>query len=590
MITTMVNNRGPESQSRTISIVHTKSPSSMHHSEPECEVHSTIKMQVKRSEQDHHPSTRKNRMGSISSKEDPVFQEQCMTVARWKEQTSPKSEKSNWGSQEEKVNTVIDPKTKENDFLRQKEIVEISNVDEDENNISSSFIFLQEATEDCSIVMSEDECSFIKQLDYENDYFSIPFFDATLDTDDEDSSFCLDLEGTDSEIQATINEIRKEANQMDTIMMMDQLKTLQSEFNSVTKKCSVRSLENKKIKIRLHESEDKVAHLELERDLHQADVTKLRDDLKTVVSKMFDISLYESTKESNDIDENRDTDNNKSLNNHTVKPSTNKIYPTKIEGPETTLNIPGPTLEKIRIVGLVDQPRQPRHVVRRLPVLSDPGLISTHSRSQWSECSDEIHLIPSPKGEVRNQNVFRTRSHHTTSHPRTESIQRVQRPRNFHGKGTRNNFKHRHRSLSVDAKIGTRLIPEMKADDEGNNKLCGMFRRRSKRQSFSRDSESVMKYQISQLHEMMKTSMAASEKLRKRIATISRYYESVISKIQTQVVEIKTEKSRTEVGLTNRLSEADLERRMIVSKFECELRRKDEEIARLKVGADRGEV
>ena len=586
----MVNNHGPKSQSRTINSIHTKSPPSMNHSEPECEVHSTIKMQIKRSEQHHHPSTRKHRMGSISPKEDSVFQEQCMTVARWKEQTSPLSEKSNWGSQEEKVNTVTDPKTKENNFLRQKEDeVESLNVDEDENHSSNSFIFLQEATEDCSIVMSEDECSFIKQLDYEKDYFSIPIFDATLDTDDEDSSFCLDLEGTDSEIQAVINEIRKEANQMDTIMMMDQLQTLQSEYESVTKQHTVRSLENKKIKIRLQESEDKVAHLELERDLHQADVTKLRDDLKTVVSKMFDISLYESTMESNDIDENRDTNNNRSLNNHTIKPSINKIYPTEVEGPETTLNTSGPTLEKIRIVGLVDQPRQPRNVVRRLPILSDPGLISMQSRSQWSECSDEIHLIPSQKDQLRNQNVFRTRSHHTTSRPRTESI-RAQRPMNFNGMGTKNKFLYRHRSVSVDAKTTTGLIPEMQRYDEGNKKLCGMFRRRSKRQSFSRDSESVMKYQITQLHEMMKTSLAASEKLRKRIATISRYYESVITKLQTKVVEVKTEKSRTEVDLTNRLSEADLGRRMMVSKFECELRRKDEEIARLKAGADRGEV
>jgi hypothetical protein len=89
-----------------------------------------------------------------------------------------------------------------------------------------------------------------------------------------------------------------------------------------------------------------------------------------------------------------------------------------------------------------------------------------------------------------------------------------------------------------------------------------------------------MKNQISQLHEMMKVSLSASEKLRKRLATISRYYEGVISKLQDQVAEVKGQKSRMEVDLRNLISERDLE-----------MRRKDEEIKRLKAMIqDRGEV
>jgi len=289
MITTMAN-RGLKSQSRTIKTIHTKS--SMNNlSGQECEDYS---------EKNHdncseHLSTRKKRIGLISPcPKDHVFQEQHKTL-KW--QASTMNETINWNNQDEKVNAATNS-TKKNDFLLEKK--ERSKGDEDGNNTSKSFLFLQEEAKDCSsILLCDDDHSSVIQLDDEKDYFSIPIFDVTLDTD-EDSSFCLDLEGTDSEILAAVNEIRREADQMDTIMILDQLKTLQSEFVAVTKKSSVRFLENENLQIKLQESEDRVAHLELERDLHEADVTKLRDDLKTVVSKMFDISLYESMNE-NDV-------------------------------------------------------------------------------------------------------------------------------------------------------------------------------------------------------------------------------------------------------------------------------------------------
>jgi len=583
MITTMAN-RGLKSQSRTIKTIHTKS--SMNNlSGQECEDYS---------EKNHdncseHLSTRKKRIGLISPcPKDHVFQEQHKTL-KW--QASTMNETINWNNQDEKVNAATNS-TKKNDFLLEKK--ERSKGDEDGNNTSKSFLFLQEEAKDCSsILLCDDDHSSVIQLDDEKDYFSIPIFDVTLDTD-EDSSFCLDLEGTDSEILAAVNEIRREADQMDTIMILDQLKTLQSEFVAVTKKSSVRFLENENLQIKLQESEDRVAHLELERDLHEADVTKLRDDLKTVVSKMFDISLYESMNENDVIEKNRNKNEKKV--NHPIKASTDKMYSTEVLGSKTPLNVSRTTSGKIQIEGLADQPPEPRlrprPRVRRPPLLSDPGLISMQSRNRLSEYSDGSCLLPTRQNQpLRNQNVFRTHSGHTTHRPRTKSLRdqhccgAVISPKNFNGKSN----KCRHRSLSVDAQTSTRLISKMKQENVGNNKICGMFRRRTK-QSFSRDNESVMKYQITKLHEMMKTSLAASEKLRKRIATVSKYYESVISKLQSQIVDIKTEKSRTTVDLTNKLSEADLKTRMIVSKLEFELRRKDEEISRLKGGADRGKV
>ena len=105
-----------------------------------------------------------------------------------------------------------------------------------------------------------------------------------------------------------------------------------------------------------------------------------------------------------------------------------------------------------------------------------------------------------------------------------------------------------------------------------------------------------MKGQIENLHGMMRTSLEASEKLRKRLATISKYYEGVIRKLQQQVVECKMDKTRVEIELRNQLSHADLDRRMTLSQKEAELRQKDREISKLKLGdentgrIDEGEV
>jgi hypothetical protein len=156
-------------------------------------------------------------------------------------------------------------------------------------------------------------------------------------------------------------------------------------------------------------------------------------------------------------------------------------------------------------------------------------------------------------------------------------------PRFLNSKGMEsNNTQRRLTPSSEHSQTSAISVLKLNEDEVGKKRICGMFRRRSKTQSFSTVDEFVMKRQISKLREMMKSSLATSEKLRRRIETITKYYEGIISKLQSKVVEVKTEKSRTEVDLRNELSRADFERRMIVSKLEFELRRKDEEISILK--------
>ena len=479
--------------------------------------------------------------------------------------------------------------------------------DKDGERFSSSNQLPRQESNEYSSVVSDDFSS-TKEFEDEKDLFSMAIFDTTLWTEDDNMSLCLDLEGTDSEIQVAVNEIRKEAEKIDTILILDQFKTLQTEFDSATKKISLKTIENEDLKIQLQESESRVAHMELERDLHQADSAKLREDLKTVVSKMFDISMYESSYESFkedkvDVQKIMDCDQlKKSLSRvHNTSHSSSYSVPIHAKNPnlnEDKMSTTSLTREKMRIIGLIDQPR---HVIRRLPLVSDPGLIRTKSHGQFSHLSDadNIRLLPSSRENqpVRNQNVFRKRSCHIARRTRTESV-RVERenmveiPLGGRGKDFKRTIFRHHKSLSAIDTKSTSLISENKDEEkETENRRCGkLFRRRSKQQSFSREDVSLLKQQISQLHEMMKISLAGSEKLRNKLKVISRYYEGVISKLQTKVAEVKAEKSRIQVDLTNMVSQVDLERRLEKSKFEYELHRKDKEIARLMAGEDRGEV
>jgi hypothetical protein len=81
---------------------------------------------------------------------------------------------------------------------------------------------------------------------------------------------------------------------------------------------------------------------------------------------------------------------------------------------------------------------------------------------------------------------------------------------------------------------------------------------------------------------MMKASLATSEKLRKRLAMISRYYEGIIRKFQEQVTEMKAEKKRIEMDLANRIATIDHEKRVTIIQLESKLRKREEQVARLR--------
>jgi hypothetical protein len=138
--------------------------------------------------------------------------------------------------------------------------------------------------------------------------------------------------------------------------------------------------------------------------------------------------------------------------------------------------------------------------------------------------------------------------------------------------------KRRHRSFSIE-----KSTPHHDETEEKENRMCGIFRQKQHRKSSSRDNDiTIMRHQIDQMHAMMKASLATSEKLRKRLAMISRYYEGIIRKFQEQVTEMKAEKKRIERDLVNRNSTIDHEKRVTIIQLESKLRKREEQVARLR--------
>lgn len=88
--------------------------------------------------------------------------------------------------------------------------------------------------------------------------------------------------------------------------------------------------------------------------------------------------------------------------------------------------------------------------------------------------------------------------------------------------------------------------------------------------------------EMNEMKERLVASMKASEELRKRLAMISRYYETLVRRMQENMVEVKSDRARMEVDLVHQISSIDLARQVAIEALEEELNIKDEEIEQLK--------
>jgi hypothetical protein len=130
----------------------------------------------------------------------------------------------------------------------------------------------------------DDEC---KSHDWSFDLGST----SHMWSDDEDDSFPIG--GSDrGGIRASIEAIRQEASRVDAVMALNKLDTLQQEQNSLTRAMQNRTAEMDEMRALIRLKDDRLATLELERDLYKADASKMKSDLLTCSERIKSYDLH----------------------------------------------------------------------------------------------------------------------------------------------------------------------------------------------------------------------------------------------------------------------------------------------------------
>jgi predicted nuclease with TOPRIM domain len=128
-------------------------------------------------------------------------------------------------------------------------------------------------------ITPDDEC---KSYDWSFDLGST----GNMWSDDEEDS--SDRGG----IRASIEAIRQEASRVDAIMALNKLDTLQQEQTSLTRAMENRTAEMDEMRALIRLKDDRLATLELERDLYKADASKLKSDLHTCSERIKSYELH----------------------------------------------------------------------------------------------------------------------------------------------------------------------------------------------------------------------------------------------------------------------------------------------------------
>lgn len=537
-------------------------------SEPECEVH------------DQEQTTKlQEHLGEIASLRNLILL-QCQTLSK----VDPRDSKPNMGSKDSSSDVST--------WYSQGESLSLNNnttvsdfgnksfedtLEEVTNTMERSFVETLREISPESMNLLEEGSQFT------DNHFA---FSEGLDVENDDiDSTKVDFEGTDSEIQAAINEIRREASQMDIVMALDQLKTVQTDLQLTTRALRERSIQADELRAQLEAHGEKVACLELERDLYKADAAKLRDDLKTCVDRMFDISAVAGGSSSEPDHAKVETSVPANRNPHDIHqrkpfpddptfsaiPPSSNIYgkSAKVQS-RSSSGLLGPIYCKSQ------QTRTA--TIRRSPSMSDPT-----KRTQFVTTPFVAEAFPL-LGAAPVHGIFRPRP----PVPCTENPSTISSTQSNLRGPIADAKQRRHKSFSSAIGNATETNETNAEVDGKENRMCGLFRRRSFRRGSHKSKDiAIMRGQIDQLHTMMKDSLETSEKLRKRLAMISRYYEGIIRRFQEQMAEAKAEKARIKADLDAKISTLDHDRRVTIVQLESKLRQRDNELTRLKRQIDK---
>jgi hypothetical protein len=394
------------------------------------------------------------------------------------------------------------------------------------------------------------------------------FSHLTFYSDDEDS---IDFDDMDHDLKDAIAAIRKEASQMDVVIALDQLATTKSELEAVAKALQVRCSEVEDLKAQLEEKEDRLASLELERDLFEADAHRVKDDMKKGMKQATGSDLRSTSASS----------------------SVSMSIPGSCSTDISQLDDAGSEDGKPPLVRRIAHETPQRKVSVFLPTVEPASreiLVRPDFAPRCEPQSRTGRFSPAPSIDVAKQFMERSPPNFRTR-PQVPSRSRnakddddilfqnqVLAERAKNAKANRNIKK----LFAVDAGAGTPRRARTESDEE--SRTPSLFRRRFSGQRASRpkdDQDALLRAQVEAMKERLQASTHTSEELRKRLAMISRYYENIIRSLQENVASLKAEKSRMEMDLTNQVSRIDHEKRAEIRKLETLLIQKEAELAKL---------
>jgi hypothetical protein len=344
----------------------------------------------------------------------------------------------------------------------------------------------------------------------------------------------------------SIVAIRKEASKLDAALALDQLDTLKEEIRTLHRELNNRTEEVEELRSLLDLKDDRLGTLELERDLYKADTVKLKNDLAKLKAQT--------------------SPNNKAPAQDTKLPAA----PTK-EKVLLAPDAPG-SLHHVDSVKVESNRKdQPEDMDEGDPfqtiLVVTPDSVPVSRKPKPLDPPSLAHSSPSTDSST----YF---SDHSDLISRDAGIEVLEKPRLCLALPSRalRSENHQRRSkgrsiLSFCHGASPKKERSVAEPDESEIELT---------------SGLSLQDHVQDMSQRMKSSIETSERLRSRLAMVSRYYENVLKQLQESLAKAKAERSRMEADLVDQITSMDMAKREAVHKLETKLLEKEAEIRMLK--------
>lgn len=303
----------------------------------------------------------------------------------------------------------------------------------------------------------------------------------------------------------SILAIRKEASKMNAVMAVDQLDRLNDEIRNMRRELSDQSAEMNELQTLAQLKDDRIGTLELERDLYKADTDKLANDLESCLVKLRQVSgtALDPTDGDFEMDENIIN-----VASNTTSQRESKPMPFRdVRAAETSTQSICKASHPERLKGPLDPPSCAE---------SSPTATSQTSTSTSPPmCRSVIPLSPISAFEKPRM---------TNATTRTNASRSVSRPRRARG--------------IAFAFCRSASQPLDKLPDSGSNE----------------PKPGIQQEHIQEMTLRLMSALATSEELRRRLAKLHCYYESLVSQLRKSLVETKADRAQIEFSFTRHLS------------------------------------